>query len=83
MTKSRFSEMQLVGIIREVLVRPVATFAKKHCIFEHTIYRRGTGHGELEATNAERAQKRTELMSKSTALLSVSFAGVCSPADLH
>ncbi len=57
MKKSRFSEPQMVKILREADKSPVAQVAKKHGISEQTIYLWRKRFGKLEAVDVKRLRQ--------------------------
>ncbi len=57
MKRSRFSEQQMVKILREADKSPVAKVAKKHGVSEQTIYLWRKRFGKLEAVDVERLRQ--------------------------
>jgi transposase-like protein len=57
MKKSRFSEDQMVKILRESDKSPVAQVAKRHGVSEQTIYAWRKRFGKLEAVDVKRLRQ--------------------------
>jgi putative transposase len=57
MRKARFSEEQMVAIIREADREPVAAIAKRHGISEQTIYTWRKRFGGIEANDVRRLKQ--------------------------
>ena len=57
MKKSRFSEDQMVKILRETDKSPVTQVAKKHGVSEQTIYAWRKRFGKLEAVDVKRLRQ--------------------------
>ncbi len=57
MKKSRFSEAQMVKILRQADKSPVAVVAKRHGISEQTVYVWRKRFGKLEAVDVKRLRQ--------------------------
>ncbi len=58
MKKSRFSEAQIIGILKEAEAgAKVSELARKHGVTEHTIYRWKAKYGGLTVSEAQRLKQ--------------------------
>ena len=61
MKRSRFTEAQVIGILKEAEAgAKTADLARKHAVSEHTIYRWKAKYGGMEVSEAQRLRRLEE-----------------------
>ena len=84
MRKSRFSEAQIIGMIKKQEAGvPTADVSRKHGLSRGTFYKFKSQYGGMEVSDAAKLRAVTDENAKLKRLLADIYAPVSAPAGLH